>query len=158
MTSPKLGPCWDRGQIPTTSSTGVTSGRLSLHYTGLAIWATLRLWRHWLLMELVLIKVVGGLTGLHFTMHAGEVIKRWCSTWRRRSGAALVSSHYNYLCIVIVSPYHYGIWIIYMYCVAISIVSVISRSIIIICDVVVVALVSSRCVCEVFIPWIQRKV
>ena len=36
-----------------------------------------------------------------------------------------------------------------MYCVAISIVSVISRSIIIICDVVVVALVSSRCVCEV---------
>ncbi len=157
MTSPKLGPCWDRGQTPTTSSTGVMSGRVILHYTGLAWGATLRLWRHLLLMELVLIKVMGGTTGLHFTGHAWEVIKRWCSTWRRL-GAALVSSHYNYLCIVIVSPYHYGIWIIYMYCVAISIVSVISRNIIIICDVVVVALVSSRCVCEVFIPCIQRKV
>ena len=31
-------------------------------------------------------------------------------------------------------------------------------NLIIICDVVVVALVSSRCVCEVFIPCIQRKV
>ena len=41
---------------------------------------------------------------------------------------------------------------LYTCTVAISIVSVISRSIIIICDVVVVALVSSRCVCEVFIP------
>ena len=100
MMSSKSGPCWYRGQTPTTSSTGVTSGDTRvLHYTELAGGDTFRLWRRLLHMEPVLIKVMGGITCLHFTMHAWEVIKRWWNTWSRSSDVALVSSRYS--CVLI---------------------------------------------------------
>ncbi len=47
-------------------------------------------------------KVMGGVTGFHFTGHAGEVTKRWSSTFSASLDLALVSSCY-FVCVLILN-------------------------------------------------------
>ena len=47
-------------------------------------------------------KVVGVTTGLHFTGHAGEMRKRWSSTFSASLDLALVSSCY-FVCVLILN-------------------------------------------------------